>query len=132
KHSLSTHQSTQLADVRVERLQEARRAARAAVDHQVLRALCNLEVEVVHQHAHGRLLRPDEAGDLRPARGANGPAHCSLPVTDSAASMTAPLRMRVWAAASSGATNRSGPARPTCLRSKARTAAVAAEASSRR
>ena len=39
-------------------------AAGSAVDDEVLRALGDLFVEVVHQHAHGGFLGPSFAGEL--------------------------------------------------------------------
>src|SRR5918995_329727 len=46
--------------------------ARAAVDDEILWALCDLGVEVVHEHTEGRLLVPALAGDLRPPRRPDG------------------------------------------------------------
>ncbi len=46
----------------------ARGAAGAAVDHEVLRALADVRVEIVHQHAHGGFLTPAFAGELVAAR----------------------------------------------------------------
>ena len=43
-------------------------AAGAAVDDEVLRALGDLFVEIVHQHAHGGFLSPAFAGELVAAR----------------------------------------------------------------
>ena len=47
-------------------------AAGAAVDDEVLRALGDVWVEIVHQHAHGGFLRPAFAGKLVAARGLDG------------------------------------------------------------
>ena len=55
----------------VEGLPVAGRLAGAAVDHEVLGALGDLGVEVVHEHAQGRLLLPALAGELRAAGGTN-------------------------------------------------------------
>ena len=49
----------------------ARRLARAAVDDQILWALGNVLVKIVHQHAHGRFLLPSFAGERGAARSAN-------------------------------------------------------------
>src|SRR5256884_4449612 len=147
-------QPPQLADDRIERFPRARGPARTSIDDQVLRMLCHLRVEVVHQHPHRRLLGPTKACELGSPRrpdyppgspagraqgafsvrrvGVVGPAHASAPTTDSAASTIAPLRISAAAAASSGATTRSGPAPPTCLRRTSRTDAVAGEGSSGR
>src|SRR5947209_11988342 len=57
---------------RLEALPVAGRLARAAVDHQLLRPLGDLRIEVVHQHPQGGLLLPAAAGDLRAARSAHG------------------------------------------------------------
>jgi hypothetical protein len=53
-------------------LPAARGAAGSAVDDQILGALGDFFVEVVHQHAHGGFLLPAFAGDLIAARGADG------------------------------------------------------------
>ena len=57
---------------RVERLPVAGGLARAAVDDEVLGALGDLGVEVVHEHAQGRLGLPALRGELGAARGAHG------------------------------------------------------------
>ena len=62
----------QALDDRVEALPAARRLPAAAIDHQALGALGHLGVEVVHQHAHGRLGGPGLAGARGAARGADG------------------------------------------------------------
>ena len=46
----------------------ARGAAGAAIHHEVLRALGDVGVEIVHQHAHGGFLAPAFAGELIAAR----------------------------------------------------------------
>src|SRR4029453_14310597 len=151
-------------------------ASGAAVYHQVVRPLCHVGVEVVHQHAQRRLLHPAAAAQLgaagrpdhaRPGRGgarrypllafgraaravdamfpaptaaqaglALSPcgtlAHGRAPITSSAAETAAPLRIRRPAAASSGATNRSGPGPSTSRRTASTTAAVAGDGRSGR
>ena len=62
----------QLGDDRVEGLPGARRAAGAAVDDEVVGALGDVGVEVVHQHPQRRLLLPPTAGQLSPMRSADG------------------------------------------------------------
>src|SRR5438067_11125917 len=114
----------QLADYRVERLPGARRAAGPAVYDKILGTLGHRGVEVVHEHPHGGLLRPPLAGHLRAPGRVNGAAHLSRPTTFSAASTTAPVRIRAAAAASSGETTRSGPGPLTSRLSRVRTAAV--------
>ncbi len=57
---------------RVERLPVAGGLARAAVDDEVLGALGDLGVEVVHEHAQRRLGLPALRGELGAARGADG------------------------------------------------------------
>ena len=57
---------------RVERLPVAGGLAGAAVDDEVLGALGDLGVEVVHEHAQGRLGLPALRGELGAARGADG------------------------------------------------------------
>ena len=52
----------------------ARRAADAAVDHQVLRIFCHLGIEIVLHHAVGRLDLPVLAGQFGAARGADAAA----------------------------------------------------------
>src|SRR5947209_2086446 len=42
----------------------ARRAPRASINHQILRTLRHLSIEVVHQHAHSSFLLPPFAGKL--------------------------------------------------------------------
>ena len=56
---------------RVERRPVARGPAGAAVDDEVVGALGDLGVEVVHQHPHRGLLLPAAAGQRRAARGAD-------------------------------------------------------------
>ena len=60
-----------MRDDRVERLPRPRGAAGAAVHDEVLGALGDLGVEVVHQHPHRGLLRPRAAGQLGSPRGAH-------------------------------------------------------------
>ena len=62
-------QTPQGLDDAVETIPVARGLADAAVDHQVLRALRHLGVEVVHQHAQRRLGEPAPGRELRSARG---------------------------------------------------------------
>ena len=64
-------ESAELADDDVEALPVPRRLAGAAVDDEVRRALGDLGIEVVVEHAEGRLLHPALAGDLRAARRAH-------------------------------------------------------------
>jgi hypothetical protein len=115
---------SELANDGVVGLPGAGSAARAAVDDEILGPFRDLGVEVVHQHAHGGLLRPPETGDLGTSWRSDLPglptlwgggakrrwefrvgsaAHARAPVTDSAALSTAPLRISASAAASSGA-----------------------------
>src|SRR5438477_1698599 len=136
-------ETAKLADDGVEGLPRTGGAAGAAVHDKVFGTLGHLRVEVVHQHAHRGLLRPAEARDVLATRGPNRPspprspgrgrvgrsAHLRVPTTDSAASTIEPPRMSASAAASSGATTRSGPTPATCLRSAARTAPVAGDGS---
>ena len=49
----------------------ARRLARAAVNDQILGALGDVLVKIVHQHAHGGFLLPSLAGERGAAGGAN-------------------------------------------------------------
>ena len=49
----------------------ARRAARAAVDDEVVRTFGDVGIEVVHQHAERGFLRPSLAGDRRASRRAD-------------------------------------------------------------
>ena len=58
QHRLVGLQAPERADHGVEGVPGPRRPARPAVDHQVVRPLGHLRVQVVHQHPHGRLLRP--------------------------------------------------------------------------
>ena len=51
-------QPPQRRDDAVEAFPVARGAADAAIDHQLLRPLGHLGVEIVHQHAQGRLGQP--------------------------------------------------------------------------
>src|SRR5262249_54580150 len=55
----------------VKRLPAPGRLARAAVDHEPVRVLRHLRVEVVHEHAQGGFLNPPLAAALRAARGTN-------------------------------------------------------------
>jgi hypothetical protein len=52
--------------------------AGAAVDHQVRRALGDVRVEVVHEHAQGGFLFPPPAAQGRAARGADDWGHASI------------------------------------------------------
>jgi hypothetical protein len=56
----------------VEGLPAARRAARAAIHHEVVRPLGNLRIEIVHQHPERRFLRPPLAADRQATRSTNG------------------------------------------------------------
>src|SRR5207249_3307576 len=78
----------------------------------------------------GRQLALHRQSHRLAARGLDRPAHFSRPATASAASITSPLLINASAAASSGATTRSGPTPLTCLRRSLRTAPVAAAGSS--
>jgi hypothetical protein len=62
----------QRGDDRVERRPVARRLARAAVDHEILRPFGDRRIEVVHQHAQRRLLHPALAGEPRAGRRPDG------------------------------------------------------------
>ena len=64
-------EAAQLADDRLVRLPAPRRATRAAIDHEVVRVLGDLRVQVVHEHPEGRLLAPPATGQLRPSWGTN-------------------------------------------------------------
>ena len=61
----------QRRDDSVERLPVARRAADAAVDDELARALRDVGIEIVHQHAQRRLGEPALGAELRSARGAD-------------------------------------------------------------
>src|SRR6185369_1603900 len=69
---LVTLERPQLADDGVEGGPRPRGTARPAVDDEVIRVLGDLRVEVVHEHPEGRLLLPSTAGQVGPARSANG------------------------------------------------------------
>ena len=64
-------QAAQALDDAVERFPGARRLAGAAVDDEVVRALGDLGIQVVHQHAQRGLLDPALARAGGPARGAH-------------------------------------------------------------
>ena len=64
QHGLVVAQRLKRADDGVERVPGPRRPARSPVDHEVVRPLRDLRVEVVHQHPHRRLLLPATAGEL--------------------------------------------------------------------
>ncbi len=72
EQGLVVGEAAQLADDGVERLPAAGRAARAAVDDEVVGVLGDLGVEVVHQHPQHGLLLPAAGGQLGAARGADG------------------------------------------------------------
>src|SRR5207244_10932459 len=124
-HRLVPFEAAQLEDDGVVCLPRASSTAGAAVHDQVLGSLGDLGIEVVHQHPHRGLLRPRLAGDVRTAGRPNRSGHLSSPITASAVSITAPDRISAAAAASSGATTRSGPTPWTCMRRAARPPAVA-------
>ena len=96
----------QLADDRVEGVPGARRAPGAAVDDEVVGALGDLGVEVVHQHPQRRLLLPAAAGELGAARSADlaRPAHGASP--------SARVRARGNRGASNGSPASSSASRP--------------------
>src|SRR5437879_1077232 len=71
-------QTPQGLDDAVETIPVARGLADAAVDHQVLRALRHLGVEVVHQHAQRRLGEPAARGDAAAARCAHHARCCGV------------------------------------------------------
>jgi hypothetical protein len=68
-------QPAQLAHDRVIVLPAPRRLARAAVDHQILRALGHIRIEVVHQHPQRGLLLPAFARQLTSVRGSDRLGH---------------------------------------------------------
>jgi hypothetical protein len=65
-------EAAELADDRVERVPAARRAARAAVDDEVVGILGDLGIEVVHEHPQRGFLRPAAAAQLGAAGRADG------------------------------------------------------------
>ena len=87
-------QRGQRAHDRVVRLPAAGRLAGAAVDDQVVGALGDLGVEVVHQHPQRGLGLPALRGQLRAARRAHlaGATHAISPIVFSTAATRAPLR----------------------------------------
>ena len=103
------------------------RAARpgAAVDDELVGPLGDLGVEVVHQHPHRRLLLPAAAGDLGSHAARAPPVGRSLELSDRTldGGQESPEATSPSAAASSGASHRSGPVPGTPA---ARTAASAA------
>ena len=68
---LIVFQPPQGGDDGVEGRPVARRLAGAAVDDQILGPLGDLRVQVVAEHAQGRLLLPAASTELRPSRGAD-------------------------------------------------------------
>ena len=107
---LVTAERAQRAHQCVEGLPGARRPTRPAVDHELVRPLGNLGVEIVHEHPERRLLGPIAAGELRAAGGAHGPrAHSSGPIACSTASRRARDATSASASANSGASQRSRP-----------------------
>ena len=58
EHRLVVRERPQRPHDRVERLPRTRRPAGPAVDHEILRSLGDVGVEVVHEHPHRGLLRP--------------------------------------------------------------------------
>ena len=83
----------QRGDDRVERRPDARGAARAAVDDEIVGALGDLGIEVVHQHAQRGFLRPSLAGQGRAARRADVAAErCSCIGDDGLAVTSQPSR----------------------------------------
>src|SRR5712692_805137 len=117
----------QLADDGVERFPGTRGAAGPPVNDKLRWPLGDFRIEVVHEHPHRALLRPAKTAQLGSAGRADDArrAHFNGPVTACAAATTAPLRISASAAASSGASTRSGPTPAMCLRTASRTAAVA-------
>ena len=68
QQSLVILQRLQRVDDGVVAVPVARGPARTAINHEVLRTLGDVGIEVVHQHAHGGFLRPTFAGELVAAR----------------------------------------------------------------
>ena len=122
----------QFADDRVERVPGARRPPGAAVDDEVVGALGDLGIEVVHQHPHRGLLAPAAAAELGAVGGVNlaRAAHSNPPTASSTAASRAPSASRRSAASSSGETQRSGPGPPTTPRSASSAAPVPAAGAS--
>src|SRR5689334_16383923 len=71
KQRLVRRQRFERVDNAVERLPVARRFADSTIDNEILRTFRDFWIEIVHQHAHGRLARPVAATDLRTAWRAN-------------------------------------------------------------
>ncbi len=127
EHRLVGLERAQRGDERVERGPRACGAPGAAVDDEIVGPLRDIGVEVVHQHAHGGLLRPALAGERGPPRCAHRPrpgGHPSGPVTDSTADTSTPEATTSTAASSSGVSQRSGPGPGTTTRSAASAAPV--------
>ena len=113
EHRFVVLQRDEGAHDRVVAVPVAHGLARAAVDDELVRVLCDLRVEVVLQHPQRGLLRPAEGVQRVSAKGANGPrpgcdtAHRSFPpaseTTDAAAASSDPSNTMACAAAMSGA-----------------------------
>ncbi len=73
QQGLVVRQPAQLVHDRVERLPTARCAAGSAVDDEVIGALRDLGIEVVHEHPERGFLAPAAATQRGTARGTNGP-----------------------------------------------------------
>ena len=69
---LVVFQRLQRVDDGVVALPIARGASGAAVNHEVLRTLGHVGIEIVHEHAHGGFLSPTFAGELVAARRPHG------------------------------------------------------------
>ena len=68
QQGLIVFQRLQRVDDGVVALPIARGATGSAIHHEVLRALSDVRVQIVHQHAHGGFLAPALAGELVAAR----------------------------------------------------------------
>src|SRR4029077_893401 len=83
---------TKRADDRVKCITTPRRPTGPAVNDELVRILCDIPIEIVHQHPHRGFLMPAFATQVAPARRANGPSRTggSLPAHKS---LNAPARI---------------------------------------
>ena len=69
---LVIRETLERADNRLEAAPIPRGAARSAINDQVLRLLCHLRIEIVHEHPERCLLMPPFAADCGATRGSDG------------------------------------------------------------
>src|SRR5437764_15465393 len=114
KQCLIVLQLAQRTNDRVECLPTPGRSSRAAVNDEMVRVLCNVRIEIVHQHPERGFLVPAFAGPFDSARRADHPSATHF---NSSSSKT-PSRIAAATAAMSGDMERSASTAGEILRTR--------------